>query len=177
MTPSLIEELSFWFKNLQAFNGYSIRPKVNFAKININSDASETQFGGFSLHIDTVPVQAKWSSSDEALGSSTFRELKAIYYILYCWRTFLQDKRVEVFCDNENACRIISIGSCKPHLQNIAIDIFNLCLENPFEIEAQWLPREQNQIADQLSRFVDKATAPLITKFLRHLMHSGVLIR
>ena len=90
---------------------------------------------------------------------------------------FPPSKRVKVFCDSENAWKIISIGSSKPHLQNIAIDIFNLCLENPFEIEAQWLPREQNQIADQLSRFVDKATAPLITKFLRHLMHSGVLIR
>ena len=69
---------------------------------------------------------------------------------------FPPSKRVKVFCDSENAWKIISIGSSKPHLQNIAIDIFNLCLQNDFEIEAQWLPREQNQIADQLSRFVDK---------------------
>ena len=50
-------------------------------------------------------------------------------------------------------------ASPKSHLQSIAVDIFNLCLQNDFEIEAQWLPRGQNQIADsadQLSRFIDK---------------------
>ena len=48
------------------------------------------------------------------------------------------------------------IGSPKPHLQQVAVEIFNLCLRFGISIQSQWLPREENFRADLLSRFVDK---------------------
>lgn len=42
------------------------------------------------------------------------------------------------------------------HLQSVAIDIFQLCLKNGIQIDAQWIPRDANSRADLLSRFVDK---------------------
>ena len=68
----------------------------------------------------------------------------------------LKHKKVNVYTDNENAFRIVSIGSPKQHLKCLAIDIFQLFLENDIQIDAQWIPLEANRRANLLSRFVDK---------------------
>ena len=65
-------------------------------------------------------------------------------------------QRVKIFVDNLGASRILMIGSPKPHLQELAVDILNLCLRFRICIESQWLPREENDRADLLSRFVDR---------------------
>ena len=36
-------------------------------------------------------------------------------------------KPVQVNIDNSSACRILSVGNAKPHLQNIPIDAFAFC--------------------------------------------------
>ena len=96
-----------------------------------------------------------WESED--IGqSSTFRELKAIFYVLLSYVAQLKLKRVEIFTDNQAAARIVAIGSSKSHLQALAMDIFNLCLANSIVLEAQWIPRSLNERADLLSRFIDK---------------------
>ena len=48
------------------------------------------------------------------------------------------------------------VGSPKPHLQDIAVDIFSICLNFDFSLESQCLPREENARADLLSRFIDR---------------------
>jgi len=48
------------------------------------------------------------------------------------------------------------VGSPKQHLQCLALDIFQLCLVNDIQIDAQWIPRDANVRADLLSRFVDQ---------------------
>jgi len=69
---------------------------------------------------------------------------------------FLGTIRHPFFTDNENASRIVSVGSLKQHLQCLALDIFQLCLVNEIQIDAQWIPRDANVRADLLSRFVDQ---------------------
>ena len=68
----------------------------------------------------------------------------------------LRHKKVKVFTDNENASKIVSVGSPKVHLQSVAIEIFQLCLKNEIHFDAQWIPRDANSRADLLSRFMDK---------------------
>ena len=80
----------------------------------------------------------------ESQLSSTFRELKAIFYVIKGHVASLRHKKVKVFTDNENASRIVSLGSPKQHLQCLAIDIFQLCLVNDIQIDAQWIPRDAN---------------------------------
>ena len=48
------------------------------------------------------------------------------------------------------------MGSSKPWLQTLALDIFQLCLSNGIVLEAQWIPRSLNEEADLLSRFIDR---------------------
>ena len=63
---------------------------------------------------------------------------------------------MNVFVDNMGASRILTVGSPKPHLQEIAVDIFSICLNFDFSLESQWLPRKENARADLLRRFIDR---------------------
>ena len=95
-------------------------------------------------------------TTDDLGQSSTFRELKAIYYVLLSFVEHLKHKRVKIFTDNQSAARIVSVGSSKVHLQSVALSIFRFCLSHGIALEAQWIPRSLNERADLLSRFVDK---------------------
>ena len=62
---------------------------------------------------------------DDLGQSSTFRELKAIYYVLLSLVEHLRHKRVKILTDNQtSAAGIISVGSSKVHLQLVALSIF-----------------------------------------------------
>ena len=109
----------------------------------------------FSAFLDSTVFSGMWEPED--IGqSSTFRELKAIYFLLLSYVAQLKHKRVKIFTDNQGAAKIVAIGSSKINLQALAMDIFNLCLVNSIILEAQWIPRSLNERADFLSRFVDK---------------------
>ena len=91
----------------------------------------------------------------ESKQSSTFRELKAILYSLQSFRSQVANQKAKVFCDNQNAARIVHVGSPVNEIQSIAVMIFEFCLENKVCTEAQWIPREQNAKADYLRRIVN----------------------
>ena len=60
------------------------------------------------------------------------------------------------FSDNQNVVRIIQIGSRNPKLQEEALEIHAMAIRWQIRIEPEWIPRELNQRADQLSRILDK---------------------
>ena len=119
------------------------------------SDASHLGFGGYSATLDGSPISGIWTA-DDINKSSTYRELKAIFYVCVSYVGQLKQKKVKLFTDNQAAVRIVSIGSSCPELQAIALQIFSVCLTNHIELPAEWIPRESNQRADLLSRFIDK---------------------
>ena len=133
-SPNLVEELRFWRCNVDSFNVYAIRPPVTSSTI-VFTDASDVAFGGFSASLDG---------------------LKAIYYVLLSYADQLKFRRVKVCTDNQSAARIISVGSSKPWLQTLALNIVQLCLSNGLVLEAPWIPRSLNEEADLLSRFIDR---------------------
>ena len=96
------------------------------------SDASDAAFGGFSASLFTIGDFGQ---------SCTFRELKAIYYILISFIEHLKHKRVKIFTDNQSAARIISVGSSTVHLQSVALSIFRFCFSHGIALEEQWIPR------------------------------------
>ena len=85
-------------------------------------------------------------------------ELKAIYFVLLSYIDKLQNKNVNIFTDSQSEARIVLVGSSKPQLQLLAIDIFQLCLANHIVLDTQlqWIPMEKNERADLLSRYIDK---------------------
>ena len=40
-------------------------------------------------------------------------------------------------------------------LQNIAFDIFNICISKSIQLEIEWIPRSENQFADYFSKIED----------------------
>ena len=50
----------------------------------------------------------------------------------------------------------MQIGSTKPHLQSEADTVFGLCSATNIRLEPEWIPREENHIADYISRIVDQ---------------------
>ena len=149
-----MQELKFWLQHIDSFNGYSIRG-VFCAESTIYTDASDFAFGGYLATLGGEPVRGMFSPADVDL-SSTYRELKAVFYVLKSYADSLKHQRVKVFVDNMGASRILMVGSSKLHLQQIAVDIFSICLSFDISLDSQWLPREENARADLLSRFIDR---------------------
>ena len=97
---------------------------------------------------------------DDLGQSSTFRELRAIYYVLLSFVEHLKHKRVKIFTDNQGAARIVSVGSSKAHLQSVALRIFRFCFSHCIALEAQWIPRSDLYEAGSLTRMIGELIPP-----------------
>lgn len=146
-------EVSFWLKNLQQFNGQPIWRSPSALRV-VYSDASDTGFGGYTVEHGGLVVNGQWTVQ-EAMESSTWRELKAVAEILESVASKLRNHRVRWFTDNQNVVRIIQVGSRKQNLQLEAVRIFRLSIDFSIKLEPEWIPREHNEIADYLSRIID----------------------
>ena len=148
------EELEFWSKNIESFNGCSFKPRYATAKI-ILTDASDTGYGGFAVDKLGQQICTGKFSPDEANTSSTYHELLARIFVLLGYGKLLDGQVIQVNIDNQQATRILTCGSTKLHLQNIALDIFHYCIKNDIKLSPQWVPRELNKDADYFCRIND----------------------
>ena len=115
------------------------------------SDASATGYGGYITTKVTSPAQGLWNPT-ECKMSSTWRELVALFRTMQGLQFDLTDKNVKWFVDNKAAASILRVGSRKRSLHSVALQILNLCREINCTLEAQWIPRDLNRLADELSK-------------------------
>ena len=140
----LMQELKFWLQSILAFEGFQVILKPIFCADSVLfTDASEFAFGDYVATLDGVPASGMFPESD-LHTSSTFRELKAVLYVLQSYAEKLANQSVKIFVDNQGASRILTIGSPKPHLQEVLLEVLKLCFRFGISIKAQWLPREEN---------------------------------
>lgn len=99
-------------------------------------------------------AQGQWSP-EQAKQSSTWRELKAVGMVLESLGRKLANSRVRWLTDNQNVVRILEVGSRKCDLQREVVKVFKLMCQYQIHIEPSWIPREENQYADYLSRIID----------------------
>ena len=92
---------------------------------------------------------------DEASKSSTYRELKAVHITVLSLLSDLKNRLVKLYTDNQNVARIINCGSMRRELQDIALNIFDLCIQNSISLEVEWIPRDLNTTADFFSKLFD----------------------
>ena len=154
LTNEAHDELKFWLRNIDHLNGCTFKPRPTTSRI-IFTDASDHGYGGFAMFRLQKLVCTGRFDEEEARGSSTFRELLAVKYMLQSFGNVLQNESLQVHIDNFSATRILLVGSTKKHLQNIAIDIFQHCVMNNIKLIPQWVPRDQNTEADYYSRIND----------------------
>lgn len=110
----LMQELKFWLQSIRAFEGFPLKPTFCGDSV-LFTDASEFGFGGYVATLHGVPASGMFPESD-LHTSSTFRELKAVLYVLQSYAEKLANQSVKIFADNQGASRILTIGSPKPHL-------------------------------------------------------------
>ena len=130
----------------------------------VYTEASSFVCAGFTVETYTRVVHKMWSSK-EALKSSTYRELKAVFITLFSLQEVFQNRLVKIYTDNQYVVRITNAGSMKSELQSLAIEIFNICIRKNISIEVEWIPREQNQTADAYSKVFDYDDWSISDKF------------
>jgi len=77
-----------------------------------------------------------WSEYESA-KSSTYRELLAVLIALKSFVNTLKSQTVLWLTDNQNVKRIVSCGSKSKELQDIALDIFSICVRNGISLDIQ----------------------------------------
>jgi len=117
----------------------------------VYSDASDMGYGGYTVEHGNL---VQWFK-EEAAQISTWRELHAVKMVLESFKEKLRNERIRWFTDNQNVVRIVQYGSPKTLLQTEALNIFSTCTACHIRIEPEWIPREQNELADFYSRIVD----------------------
>ncbi|KAL5463210.1 hypothetical protein EMCRGX_G032089 [Ephydatia muelleri] len=153
VSPQARAELEFWVDCLHCYNSQPIWHSPSAVRV-VYSDASDTGYGGYTVEHGMHVAHGNWLP-EEAVKSSTWRELVAVSRVLDSIAPKLRNVRVRWFSDNQNVVRIIQVGSRKAHLQEQAMRVFETCIAYQIRLEPEWLPREENELADFISRIID----------------------
>lgn len=148
-----LEEIFYWKNNIVKLNSrflfsYRVPQFLSF------SDASNVGCGGFLKGNEGRVCYRMWTANERA-KSSTWRELKAIQFCLLAFRSSLEGNIVKWHSDNQGAVSILEVGSPKSELHAIAIDIFSFCKNNKVILLPEWVPRDLNCYADNISKMID----------------------
>lgn len=163
LSPASRDELAFWLRSFSEFDG--CRPIWRCpAAVSIYCDAagkSAGALGGWGAWTVTgsglAEARGNWGQRVSAMGS-TPQELRAALCALQSFTgpAGLVGSTVTVLTDNQNAANIINKGSAKAdNSYDAACEIFWYCIAHGIQLRAQWIPREQNQHADHLSKVHD----------------------
>jgi len=153
-SPQGIREAEFWSLALSTYNGQLIWLCQPASEV-VMSDASSTGWGGVA---STMPGEGAHGefSVEEQTQSSTWRELKGALGVLQSFAQSLQGRSCILRLDNNAAVHIIQKGSRHDHLQELAVAIFGCCRVYAIRLSVEWLPREENELADYLSKIEDE---------------------
>ena len=148
-----LDEISFWKNNLSSLKArdcFLVKKPHCF----VYSDASATGCGA-KLTLDKTHISHELWKEEDREKSSTWRELSAISFSLEAFSKLLEYSHVKWYTDNQAAAKIVEVGSMKPDLHALAIQIFRFCASKHINLEIEWIPRTENQQADAISRLID----------------------
>ena len=143
LSSGAISELIFWLNNVNCSNRaqWSSRhtQEINI-QVYVYGDASQVAYGGRVVNkgVEPVLIHDNWSLSEGAL-SSTWRELKAKALMLLSTVPQLEHKAVQWHTDNQSVPLILSRGSMKLHLHNIALRIWDICRKHVINLVTVWM--------------------------------------
>ncbi len=109
--------------------------------------------GGHTLNGPSF-IAHKHFSHWESLQSSTYRELLGVTRCLQSHVAQCKDKFVVLQTDAMNLLGIINRGSSKLPLDVLARELFWFCLEFIIRIAIEWVPRDENAITDEISKWL-----------------------
>jgi hypothetical protein len=149
-----IDELKLWFSNCDILPFRVISLIHKSVERILFTDASNYATAGVLLQSKNEVVHVMFDEN-EIKQSSTFRELKAVEFVLRTLHSHLSGRFVKLYSDNQNVVRIVNIGSMKRELQNITFSIFEQCLSFNIVLDVSWVPRLLSTEADFYSKIFD----------------------
>jgi len=166
------KELLFWLDNFDQLHGVPFWQNLQTESL-LFTDAGAHGWGGYTISsshgyeaqvavdLDDFLADYRYQiaqgylSPSEQLESSTWRELVAIERTLLSLGHVLVGKVVRLFTDNQAVTFLWEKGSRKRHLNVVVIRLFEKCRELKIKMQIDWIPREENEIADYLSKLHD----------------------
>jgi hypothetical protein len=109
---------------------------------------------GFSEEVlEAVGRLDRWDQEQ----SSTYRELYALFFLIDSFKEIIKGSSVLIQADNRALFFICSTGRTRVLvIHALLVKLFWLCINYRIAWDIVWLPRELNQKADDLSKFVDQ---------------------
>ena len=143
------EELEFWHKGLRERNGRPIVARA--AMVEMRVDASETAVGAVESSED---AQISEPLPEGLIGrSSTERELYGVLRAVQVWADKFSRRVVRVVMDSQPASRNLAKGGGPVEtLNRLTKEIWKLADAKAITLHPQWVPREENTLADKLSK-------------------------
>jgi hypothetical protein len=157
LSPEVTTELTFFKAAHRAEFTSSFRCPTLRPALTIWTDASDFAWGGHTNDPNGHVAQG-YLTPAERLESSTFRELRAILYVLQAFEhLFRRGETVVVFTDSKSSMWILNKGgSAKEHLHAVALQVFRFAMAKGIRLVAIFIPRTQNERADEISKWWDK---------------------
>jgi hypothetical protein len=154
LTEACLIELRFWHSHVDSVRRMPLeRPLTRFSRL-IFSDASASACGAFIKFHKGSEMIHHWKP-EEKLRSSTWRELRAVDLFLAIHAKELSGLSVKWYTDNQAVPRILYKGSMVGNLQELALSVFTNCISYNVDLSVDWVPRTQNEAADELSKTPD----------------------
>ena len=154
------DDLEVWKNFLSDAGKVYCRPFMDFLRI-LKADEmdwyTDASGGiGFGGHLEHRWFQEKWSADflRNKKPSIQFLELYAVTVSVLLWGHLYTNKRIKLYCDNENVVRILDENSsgCKNCMVLVRI-LVKACLSWNLRIFGQHVRTKDNYLADALSRF------------------------
>ena len=172
VTPGVLREALIWLEVLDLWDGQCmweqelVEPRILWV------DASDSAIGGWQEGLETFSFWERFTA-EEARQSSAYRELLGVLRLLLLLveEDGVHHEQVLIWTDSDNAQIIIEQGSSKPHLNELAAQIFLLCAQHSLFLRVRWVPREKNVRADIMSKQLTSGCWGLRWRWFQQLEH------
>ncbi|CAI7888398.1 unnamed protein product [Closterium sp. NIES-53] len=156
LSSEAIDELGFWMEQFDKFNGAPFHQPHQYDAV-IQVDASAHSWGATFVTFRRERSTASASMpSHLPPTSSTRRELEGVLWSLRTFMHQIQGGHTLVRVDNQGVMFILRKGgSSTTELTLACKEIISLCTEHSIRLAIEWIPRELNTHADELSKLQD----------------------
>ena len=163
LSDAVIGELRFWQSAAKEFDGYRplwLPSHMHSMQI-LYTDAAGPNgwtFGGWGGWTQDGAVRTvasgRWDF-DTTSASSTALELRAMLHVVQSVNQAgrLDNQRVLIRTDSQCAAAVLNKGGSRaPALHELCLELFWYCIERGIHLVAEWIPRTENVLADDLSK-------------------------
>ncbi len=101
-----------------------------------------------------MEIAREYFSEWEVVQSSTYRELLGISFCLQAMVHMCEVRFVVLHVDAANLLGIVLRGSPKLSINELTRELFWFCLRHRIPMSVEWVPREENVFADDISKML-----------------------